>query len=160
MPAVRDDIKWPSKTPSSLRTWVANQSCLSPGRFQPYRARQDDTYTCFRKRKKATLSVATSIYHHLQICRNTITMLTPLPRTILRSSVTSCTRSAHVIRMSRVKHYSMAASTLSTLENVKDAFLQSGSRKQRAEGTIASVFASLSGEKAVDLPKRFADLKR
>lgn len=33
-------------------------------------------------------------------------------------------------------------------------------RAPRAEGTIASVFASLSGEKAVALPTRFADLKR
>lgn len=61
---------------------------------------------------------------------------------------------------SSARRYSAASSTLDTVESVKDALLGSSSRKQRAEGTIASVFASLSGEKAVALPQRFVELKR
>jgi hypothetical protein len=52
----------------------------------------------------------------------------------------------------------VTSTTLETAANIKDTLLKAP--KARAEGTIASVFASLSGEKAVHLPQRFAELKR
>jgi hypothetical protein len=56
------------------------------------------------------------------------------------------------------RDYSVATTVTKTVTEVKDALLTAP--KARAEGTIASVFASLSGEKAVALPQRFAQLKQ
>ncbi|KAI5455364.1 hypothetical protein NCC49_000178 [Naganishia albida] len=56
------------------------------------------------------------------------------------------------------RRYSAASSNLETVGTVTNALLKAP--KARAEGTIASVFASLSGEKEVALPQRFAELKR
>jgi hypothetical protein len=89
-------------------------------------------------------------------------MLAPFTKTLVGSLSLrrSLSASAH-LRSGLERSYSVASSTLETVAAVKDAVLGgSSSRKQRAEGTIASVFASLSGEKAVALPQRFADLKR
>lgn len=89
-------------------------------------------------------------------------MLAPFSKPLVRSLSLrhSLSASTHV-QFGLRRGYSVASSTLETVAAVKDAVLgTSPSRKQRAEGTIASVFASLSGEKAVALPQRFADLKR
>jgi hypothetical protein len=72
---------------------------------------------------------------------------------------------AHVssvpLKLRSVGQYSMATTVASTVKQVETALAGGQSpRKPRAEGTIASVFASLSGEKAVALPDRFSDLKR
>ncbi|KAJ9107534.1 hypothetical protein QFC21_000991 [Naganishia friedmannii] len=65
------------------------------------------------------------------------------------------------LKLRTARRYSVAASVARTVKQVEDAMLGSQSpRRPRAEGTIASVFASLSGEKAVALPDRFIDLKR
>jgi hypothetical protein len=58
----------------------------------------------------------------------------------------------------------MATSVVDTVKAAvtvaQDIMIKPISRKARAEGTIASVFASLAGEAPTTLPQRFADLKK
>ncbi|KAJ9100015.1 hypothetical protein QFC19_005833 [Naganishia cerealis] len=69
--------------------------------------------------------------------------------------------STTILRSQIARQYSMGTSAVKVVKQVEDALLGDHSpRKPRAEGTIASVFASLSGEKAVPLPERFTELKR
>lgn len=66
-----------------------------------------------------------------------------------------------VVRIHQRRAYAKSAGD-STNGKAVDRLVGAVSPKKnpRAEGTIASVFASLSGEKAVALPARFAALKR
>lgn len=66
-----------------------------------------------------------------------------------------------VVRIHQRRAYAKSAGD-STIDKAVDRLVGAVSPKKspRAEGTIASVFASLSGEKAVALPARFAALKR